>query len=213
MKKIQLLAATIICTLSSTANAYIDGKLSSYYFDVHGIVGFGEEARELEVNGTSIGTFETELAYGLGASIGYSFANNFRLETALEFESAKTDNTATGEEGSTRVIKGMINGYYDFQTGDYHVPLLGKNFIPYVGVGLGMLYDDFENADAYGIVYRGSAGVSYRVPKAEHYNIYVGYNYDYVPSFFKINTAPSVVSDLDYSFNYGSIKAGMRVAF
>lgn len=63
-------------------------------------------------------------------SLGHGFENGFRFEAEVGERRNSIDssgNVASG--GATSVLSGMLNGYYDFNT--------GTSFIPYLGAGVG----------------------------------------------------------------------------
>lgn len=134
MKKFSILA---ILTLALSAPALAAGP----YFDV--FVGFGEtDDTDFAVNGTSRIDTEFDNNFAYGATFGYAFDNQWRVEGEITRREADVDSHSLdgsapidGSSGDLNATSLFANVYYDFQT--------QSRVTPYVGVGVGTVKLDF----------------------------------------------------------------------
>ena len=119
--------------------------------------------------------------YGLSGHVGAAF-DGFRVEGELSWlkidvNQMKQPGEVTDIDGNFSALAGMVNGYYDFDTGGPWKPYLGAG-IGYAKVSMDFsqksgekLVDDSDNVFAY----QAMVGVGYKVSAST--NIYGGYKY------------------------------------
>ena len=100
-------------------------------------------------------------------AVGHQFDDNFRAEAELLYSDADHKNS----DGKIKVLAGLANAYYDFNT--------GTKFRPYIGAGVGIgqvkLDDGPVDDDDTGFAYQLMTGVSY--PINDKLSAQVGYRY------------------------------------
>lgn len=128
---------------------------------------------------TVVSSFDT--GYGLSGHVGAAF-DGFRVEGELSWSKIDVNKMTltgveTGLDGDLSVLAGMVNGYYDLDTGGPWKPYLGAG-IGYAKVSMDFsqksgekLVDDSDNVFAY----QAMVGVGYEVSAST--TIYGGYKY------------------------------------
>ena len=145
-----LLAATILAVpvAASAQNAPISG--------VYVGAGAGANFMQSEKISTTAGPYEAngKFAFNPGfagkAEVGYGFGNGLRaeIEGSYRYNSMSGTNTlpligSVAAHGNEQKFGGMINALYDFNT-------LSPYVVPYVGVGVGYMGQQWQNVSAYG---------------------------------------------------------------
>jgi len=131
---------------------------------------------DLTTPGTSTSAeIEHETGFITGGAVGISFMRSLRMEIEgsyrkTAFDSFQADGTVAVEaDGAIRVLAGMVNGFYDIDT--------GGPFTPYFGAGVGGAFVDLVNfatppgtpelSDGdFQFAYQGIAGVGYKLTQS-----------------------------------------------
>lgn len=131
------------------------------------------------VRGDAGGAFEGELngsspkvkgksGWTVDLAAGRSFNSAVRAETELLYSEADRKDVSTGK---IKTFGGLVNGYYDFDT--------GTKVRPYVGAGIGVaqlkLDSGAVHGDDTGFAYQLKTGVSY--PINDRLSAQLGYRY------------------------------------
>ncbi len=133
-----LLAATLLSLpMAATANAQSwDPRVQGIY------VGAGLGANYLDDSDSDFTSTSFEWGWAGVLSVGYGFGNGLRLELEGNYRTNDVDNidirgiNAPRPSGTVRTYGVMVNALYDFRLG----PVM-----PYVGVGAGMAWNDYDN--------------------------------------------------------------------
>jgi len=143
-------------------------------------------------------------------ALGHSYANGLRGEIELGHRSNDVDSAggvSTG--GNSKVLSGMINGYYDFATGTSVIPYLGA------GIGIGRLSMSASpidstsiNSAGTGLALQGIAGLAY--PINESWMGTVEYRYFNLHG-VEMNTRAGGQVDVDYDSH--TFMVGLRYTF
>ena len=94
--------------------------------------------------------------WAVDAAVGRSLGNNFRADAELGYSESKAK---SGLGGHLKTVTGLVNGYYDVDTGTAWKPFVGA------GVGFGQVKLDggpFHDDDT-GFAYQLQAGVAYPI--------------------------------------------------
>lgn len=206
-----------IASISYSFNASAD-EVSPFYYGGHGELSFVQNT-DLHINDAFVGDLEFDLEYAVGLSVGYSPEVEGRLgQTRLELElmyretdfDELDDSTIApgGFGGSVESYVGMVNGYYDFDT--------GSRWTPYLGLGLGVSQHKFDSltinvADEDTVLaYQGMAGVAYRLKPYERTYIGVGYRY-FGTSDPEFSTTAG--QSVEHSYDGHNLEAFIRIPF
>ncbi len=164
-----LVAAGLCTALSMTAfPAQADQiDFSTWYLKAEGGWSFGAET-EVESPDTS---FDLDDDVVFGGGIGYRFADNWRAELDVAYQSHDTD--ADGNAfivgGDVSAITAMPVVYYDFNFGSPLKPFIGAGIgAARIDADYGVLNPPFENRsdDAqWALAWQGTAGVSYQATR------------------------------------------------
>jgi len=100
-------------------------------------------------------------------AVGRTFGDHFRAEGELLYSDAK----GKSGDGRIKVLAGLANGYYDFDTGTKLRPFVGAG----VGVGQVKLDGGPVHDDATGFAYQMQTGVSY--PINDRLSTQIAYRY------------------------------------
>lgn len=100
-------------------------------------------------------------------AVGRQFNSNFRAEAELLYSDADHEDSA----GKIKVLAGLANAFYDFDTGTKIRPYVGAG----VGIGQVKLDDGPVDDDDTGFAYQLMTGVSY--PINDKLSAQVGYRY------------------------------------
>jgi len=129
---------------------------------------------------------------GLGA-IGWGFGNGFRAEVEGNYRDNEVSrfypSTGGANGGSMKTYGVMVNGYYDIAT--------GTPFVPYVGVGLGYVWNEINGATTAYTNATGTAATTYKLNDTDSsfaYQAILGVAYDF---------GSGVAATLEYRF-FGS---------
>jgi len=172
MKRIGILTAAAAFALPTIAQAQV---AEGVYIGGGAGVNFHQEA---DIDGNQLnGDAEFDLGFALMGVVGYSFGGP-RIEGELSFRQNGTDkanvvNTGVGAinttpNGDFSTIVGMLNVYYDIDTGTV--------VTPYVGAGIGggyAVYDDTGDDPVF--AYQGIVGASFYL--AENIDAFIDYRY------------------------------------
>jgi len=208
MRNVRFLTAVSIATLVFSIDANAADRATGTYIGG----GFGAnitQGTELNGNGTN-----TELDHDTGhigvLSLGHAYANGFRGEIELgQRRNGIDESGSTKTGGSSKVLSGMINGYYDFAT--------GTSFIPYLGAGIGVGRIEVNTdpvgtsnvrSSGTGIGVQGIAGVGYQID--DNWTGSLEYRY-YTLQGADVDLGNSNSVDADY--NSHSIMIGLRYTF
>lgn len=110
---------------------------------------------------------KSDNGYGLGAAIGYTVSNDFRIEGEISTQKADLDAIGLGsndagkviDSGDIRMTTYMVNGYWDLHIKDgFGIYLTG-------GLGYGQATVSVYNVDGDdgGFAWKGGAGVFYTI--------------------------------------------------
>jgi len=150
-------------------------------------------------------TAELKPGYGFDVSAGYNF-DPIRVEFEFGYKNADVDKfTSAGVSvpssgSSTTIMSCMVDAYYDLKN--------NSKFTPYVGVGLGALYGEFEDPGfkshdtVFG--YQLIVGAAYNV--TQNVSIDLSYRFQGAASDFEI-------SGTEVSYMSSNIMAGLRYNF
>jgi len=108
----------------------------------------GGAAGFLGANGVnSSGTAEFDVGFAGVLAVGYGFGNGFRIEAESNFRTNDVDKLSgyrgfgpLQSSGTVRSYGAMANTYYDFH--------LGWPVVPYVGVGAGYVWNEYDDVRA-----------------------------------------------------------------
>lgn len=176
MKKLVLLTAVASVAVAASAFAATNNGV---YAGVNGGVAIpaGTTAQVDGISGTGFSKL-VKTGFDLGGQVGYRFNKNFRAELAASYL-RNSLNTFNGLlQNSSHLNSGlfMANGYYDID--------LGSAVVPFVGAGIGDIYQHGYvntvignvNKSENDFAYQGIAGVAYNVSQ----NVSVDVDYHYV---------------------------------
>jgi hypothetical protein len=106
------------------------------------------------------GHFQSSGGWGLVAAGGWGFGNGLRVEIEGNFrqQHVTASGALTSGGGTFQQMGVMVNGLYDFTT-------LAPWVTPYVGVGFGYLWNEFNNTNLYSNA-SGSALLNAAIPGA-----------------------------------------------
>lgn len=155
-----LMCVAALTGAALAASAHAQAATDSSWY-VRGDVG---AAFQPELNATP--KVKGDTGWTVDAAAGRSFGA-FRTEGELLYSQA---DRKVGD-GQTKVLAGMLNGYYDFDTGTPFKPFVGA------GVGLGQvkLDDGRTSNDDTGLAYQLQTGVAY--PINDRLSAQVAYRY------------------------------------
>lgn len=183
MKKV-LLAATILCATSVSAQAGEGSKTWPYwYVGLNAGVTHQSDA-DYDSNGTA-GTFEFDSGTQIGGSFGYILPEDStfgsdpaigRGRIELEANRRKQDFDNAGSTGEIQADVYTANYFYDFN--------IDSSVMPYVGAGVGVANIELTPTNAAGAdgddtvpVYQVMAGLGYSPEYAPRTELSVGYKY------------------------------------
>lgn len=118
-----------------------------------------------EINATP--SVKGEAGWTADAAVGRQIDSNFRAEGQILY----ADDEQKVGEGRIKVLAGLANAYYDFDTGTKLKPFIGAG----VGIGQVKLDDSAIDGDDTGFAYQLQAGVAY--PINDKLSAQVGYRY------------------------------------
>lgn len=134
--------AAILPLLAITPTLAQDIKLSNgFYTQLTGYALFLKD-KDFPLNG-SRGDIDYDLGWAGGLSFGYRFDSGFRLQVEGSYgqigldEYQRSGRDLDLNNGDLTVVNGLAGIYYDFHVAD--------SWRPYVGVGGGGTYTDFDN--------------------------------------------------------------------
>jgi len=153
-----------------------------YFAGYLGLSHFGDQDFSDSDSGTS-GALKTKTAPSFAGALGIHLNDNIRLEGELSYRKMKIDGVDIARlgsfdaDGDFKSWTGLLNLYYDFNT--------GSKFIPYLSGGIGMSRVDgtfggvgggpsFSEED-YGFTWQAGAGLQYRASDKTSYSF--GYRY------------------------------------
>jgi opacity protein-like surface antigen len=168
-----LLGAMAMLSNAAGADETGDGATgaipSAFYAEIRGSANFLEDSANgmNAPNGLGLST-DFDTGFGVSGAIGRDLSDfltgsltNFRAEAEIAYNENGIEGAAGNPEINATAY--MANLYYDFQTSDTY-----RNFVPYVGVGVGAatveldgiaLGDDEDTVFAYQV----RAGINYRI--------------------------------------------------
>ncbi|MGB0684126.1 MAG: OmpA family protein [Magnetovibrionaceae bacterium] len=132
-------------------------------------------------------------------SFGHAYESGFRVEMEGTYRDNDVDRISNQQDsgGDVLAMTGMLNGYYDINT--------GTRFTPYVGVGIGGGLIDFDNVTPVGtssisdesvvLAYQGIAGVNVRL--AENLSAFADYRFMNT-ALGEMKTAAGLDTDVEY---------------
>ena len=162
MKKL----AIVLAALAMVAGGAVTTALAGPYLSLNG------GAVWVDDSDLSGGDFDGELSYDAGyvvnAAFGNAYANGVRAELELAYRQSDIDELSIdgwdsgSVDGDVSAVAGMVNAYYDFDT--------GSEFKPFIGAGLGYASveldaDDGGSEDDGVFAYQLMAGVGFAVSK------------------------------------------------
>jgi outer membrane protein OmpA-like peptidoglycan-associated protein len=175
---LRIAAIGLAAALISIAGANAQDSAPRKGIYVGGQVGFSK-FRDSDVTGPGINT-EAEFNTGLAAAgaLGYALGNNIRIEAEIATRGGGVDNVGgAGATGDVRANSLMVNGLYDFAT--------GNRVRPYIGAGIGVARIDADGAGPIGgsttsdedtvFAWQGIAGVAF--PLSSNLDLALDYRY------------------------------------
>lgn len=169
-------------------------------------------AGDMDIEGTGIdSSADFGAGAGAAAALGYGYGNGFRTELEVGWRRNDVDDVSgTGASGDVSAFSGMLNGFYDVDT--------GTGFTPYLGAGAGVArvaadgvspvsgtrVDDNDIA----LAVQGIAGLAYRLD--EQWALTADYQYFTTPN-LEYRTDSGVDVDGDYAAH--TFRVGLRLSF
>ena len=208
MKKAIKVLLVIVVLISLSSFAY-----SAPGFYAGGSVGF-TSPNDADISDPDISFMSAEKGLSLGGFIGYSFANNFRLEGELVYQGNDLDKMRiyghdfdmTGDISSAAMF---ANAYYDFNNSSRFTPFIGggigfsKVEVNDTGVIIGGVnYDLGDDSDTV-LAYHLDAGVNYEIN--ERFSLDLKYRY------FETENPDFSGTEIEYSSH--NVYTGLRVSF
>ncbi len=214
-----LVITAVLVYMAHAASASANTQ-SPFYIGAHGELSFMQDT-QLDIGGTDVGDLEHDLEYAVGLSVGYSPQMEGRLsQTRLELEIMYRESdfdeldggtiAPEGVGGSIESYVGMVNGYYDFDT--------GSEWLPYLGAGLGVAQHKFDSLtinvadEDTALAYQGMAGVAYKLSSERLKNALIGVGYRYFGT-ADPNFSTTAGQSMEYSYDGHNLEAFIRIPF
>lgn len=147
-------------------------QTSRVYFATYmGLLTYGDQNFTEDSTGTG-GDLQYKNAWSFGGALGLRLSQQTRVEAEINYSNTDMDRVNFDGLGSfemagdIRSWTGLVNAYYDFDTGWKLQPFVGA------GVGVGHFNAEFDDIsgfaadtsdDAYGLVYQLGGGFKYRM--------------------------------------------------
>jgi len=226
MKKLSVFAVAFAALSLLAHAASANGRWPNWYVGLHGSLDFVDD---VEVDGNPVvNSYNTDLGYGAGASIGYRPAlqntslSNLRFEVEWNYLSAAMDKVDStfgkfSGHGTTVVNAIMGNVFYDFVMRDQRRQT--KPIMPYFGAGVGWADVRLRDTDTtlgnlndndQVLAYQLMAGISY-APKSIPFTEWtLGYRF-----FDSVDPEYSYVAGDKFTVDIMShnVEAGVRFLF
>lgn len=159
--KISLMSAAALAALALAGAAHAETAIDpQWYVRADAGATFQDEINETpKVKGKT--------GWTVDAAVGRQFDSHFRAEGELLY----SDDKAKVGDGRIKVVAGLANAYYDFDTGTKLRPFIGA------GVGIGQVKLDGGSADGddTGFAYQLLTGIAY--PINDKFSAQIGYRY------------------------------------
>ncbi len=217
----QLRRATILGGLFAASLALAEGAAAEskgIYFDFHAGAVYVQEADNEAKSGGGKAETSYDPGYSLGIALGYDFGD-FRLEGELSTREAdldEIDDAFLGEfnaGGNVFASAGMVNAYYDFDT--------GTPWRPYLGGGIGGAVVGFEDADTEAagnfaddddlvFAFQAAAGLGYEFN--DNFTFYGGYRF-FGTTPPDLETNDDLKTDFESEFFSHTVEVGIRYVF
>ncbi len=159
--KVSLTSAAALASLALAGVAHAQTTIDPQWY-VRGDVG---GAYQDEINSSS--KVKAKSGWTVDAAVGRQIDSHFRAEGELIY----SDDKAKVGAGRVKVLAGLANGYYDFDTGTKLKPYIGAG----VGIGQVKLDGGAVHDDDTGFAYQLLTGVAY--PINDRLSAQVGYRY------------------------------------
>ena len=156
-----LMSATVFVGLALAGAAHAQTTIDPQWY----VRGGGGATYQDEINATP--KVKGETGWTVDAAVGRQINNNFRAEGQLIYSN---DEQKVGD-GRIKVLAGLANAYYDFDTGTKLNPFIGAG----VGFGQVKLDERAGDDDDTGFAYQLQTGVIY--PINDKLSAQVGYRY------------------------------------
>lgn len=155
---------------------------------------------------------EHDLGFAADLTLGYGFANGFRIEGDSGYGMNQFDEIGgTPAFGETEIFTWTANLLYDFRN--------GSDFTPYIGAGAGaaiMMLDDTTvpggsriSENNFGWIGKGIAGLTYDY--SNYIDLFAQYQYIRSLSDFEFDT--STIDEYDVDYEASSFLLGLRYVF
>ena len=163
MKKLAIMLVAFAVVVGGVATPALAGP----YFSVNGGAAWVEDS-DLSVSGFgNIAEFSYETGYVVNAAFGNAYANGLRLELEIPYRTNDLDEISVlgpslgTIDGEVSAWGGMINVYYDFDTGSAVKPFIGA------GIGIADIELEIEGSseDDNVFAYQLMAGMGFAISK------------------------------------------------
>jgi opacity protein-like surface antigen len=150
MKNALLSAAAALSSLAVVGAAHAQPAAPDAQWYVRGDAGYSFQS---DVNSTP--KVKGDGGWTIDAAVGRAFGPNVRGEGEVLY----SEDDQKSNDGKIKVVAGLLNGYYDFDTGTAFRPFVGAGFgIAQVKLDGGPIHDDDT-----GFAYQLQTGVSYPI--------------------------------------------------
>lgn len=158
-------STSVLAALGLGAGAFAQD--TGFYVQGNGGANFVvQDNADLDIDGLGefSGSYDADTGYVIGGEFGKQFGQGLRAGVELSFrDNEVNDFDAEGidldADGDITSLAVMLNGYYDFATGN-------PNWVPYVGAGLGYASVESDDEDEGAFAYQLKAGLGHKVGTA-----------------------------------------------
>ncbi|MFO1242970.1 MAG: porin family protein [Rickettsiales bacterium] len=215
----QIFLAFALMVMAAPIAAEAQQRFPKWYVGLQGSMNFVDDG-DVDTSNALIGNTDIEYdnGYGVGIALGYmpagtgSLLDNMRFELEYGYRKSDVDSVdgITGD-GNIHSNTGMLNAYYDFNT--------GTQWLPYVGAGLGWSQVELKtgrgavNDDDSVFAWNLMAGVGYAPTSIPNTVWTIGYRYFATedPDFSITPAFGGGRAETDYDVH--NIEAGVRMMF